>query len=99
MLENANRPGAGVLASMAGLVLLLLGASGLFTQLQDSLNAIWDAKRQPGGGIVAMAKKRLLTFGMVLVIGFLLLVSLVISAAIAAEVYWMRSLPIGHAGR
>ncbi len=84
MLENRDTGRGGILASIVGVVLLLLGASGVFIQLQSALNEIWDV--EPGaqpGGILAILKKRLLAFGMILGIGFLLLVSLVIPAAIS----------------
>ncbi len=84
MLSSASQPRAGIIASVVGAALLVLGATGIFGQLQQSLNTIWDTQPPKGGGIIGMAKKRLLSFGMVLVVGVLLLVSLVASAAIAA---------------
>jgi membrane protein len=64
------------------LVTLLLGAAGLFGQLQDALNTIWEVAPKPGGGILAILRQRFISFTMVLGIGFMLLVSLVLSAAI-----------------
>ncbi|MDP9292731.1 MAG: YihY/virulence factor BrkB family protein [Verrucomicrobiota bacterium] len=84
MVESANRPKAGVVAAVTGVVVLLFGASGVFGQLQDALNTIWDVKAKEGGGFLKMLKDRFLSFSMILVVGFLLLVSLVLSAAIAA---------------
>lgn len=84
MVESANRPKAGVVAAITGVVVLLFGASGVFGQLQDALNTIWDVKAKEGGGFLKMLKDRFLSFSMILVVGFLLLVSLVLSAAIAA---------------
>lgn len=85
-LENASQPGAnqGVIASAISIALLIFGASGVFVQLQDSLNTIWNVEPKPGQGIVYFIQKRLLSFSMILVIGFLLLVSLVVSTALAA---------------
>src|SRR5690606_5334067 len=60
-----------------------LGASGAFAQLQDSLNTIWEVKPKEGRGIKGMLRDRFLSFSMVLVIGFLLLVSLAISAVLS----------------
>lgn len=85
MLEHAGKPGAGsVIATVIGVATLLIGASGVFGELQDALNTVWDVKPRPGRGIVGMLKDRLLSFGMVLCVGFLLLVSLVMSTALSA---------------
>lgn len=83
MIQNASRPGGGIIATIVGVVTLLLGASGVFGQLQDALNTIWEVKPKPGQGIMALLKDRFLSFTMVLGVGFLLLISLVISAALA----------------
>src|ERR1700712_940861 len=72
---NANQ-GTGIVASIIGIVTLLLAASGLFGALQDSLDTIWEVQPKPGLGIWATIKKRFFSFGMVLGVGFLLLVSL-----------------------
>ena len=85
MIQNAHRPGSGgTVATVVGVVTLLFGASGVFGQLQDALNTIWGVKPKPGQGIKSFLQSRFLSFAMVLVIGFLLLVSLVLSAALAA---------------
>lgn len=85
MIQNANRQLSGEIAALIGFVTLLVGATGVFGQLQDSLNIIWDVESRPGrSGIVNYITKRLISFGMVVATGFLLLVSLVISAALAA---------------
>lgn len=85
MIQNAHRPGSGgTIATIVGVVTLLFGASGVFGQLQDALNSIWGVKPKPGRGIASFLQTRFLSFAMVLVIGFLLLVSLVLSAALAA---------------
>lgn len=85
-LENAERPGSGgTLATILGVVTLIIGATALFAQLQDALNTIWGVKPNPREGAVkTLIKARLLSFGMILTVGFLLLVSLVVSVAIAA---------------
>jgi membrane protein len=66
-----------------GLGALLLGASGAFGQLQDALNTIWEVQPKPGQGVWGFLRARFLSFSMVLVIGFMLLVTLVVSAALA----------------
>ena len=82
-LANADQPQLGSIASIISVVILLIGASGVFAQLQQALNTVWEVKAKPNGGIGEFIRKRLLSFGMVLVIGFLLLVSLVLSAMLS----------------
>jgi membrane protein len=83
-LTNADKPTTGVVASIIGIMTLLFGASGVFGELQDALNTTWDVKPKPGRGVWGIVRDRFLSFGMVLVIGFLLLVSLVVTTALAA---------------
>jgi membrane protein len=84
MIEQANRPQGGVMA-VVGVVTLLLGATGAFAQLQEALNTAWEVKPDPrAGGAKQFLTKRLLSFGMIMVIAFLLLVSFVLSALVAA---------------
>jgi len=85
MVTNAAKSkSGGTIATIIGLVTLLVGASGVFGQLKDALNTIWDVKPKEGRGIMGLIKDRFLSFAMVFGIGFLLLVSLVIDAAITA---------------
>jgi membrane protein len=88
MLKSARRPADGVLATIIGLVTLVAGAAGAFGQLKAALNTIWDVPpaQEPGGlaGLLNTLKQEFLSFAMVLGIGFLLLVALVLSAALAA---------------
>ena len=85
MIQNTQKPGSGgTIATIFGIITLLFGASGVFGQLQDALNTIWEVKPKPGQGIRSFLQTRFLSFAMVLVIGFLLLVSLVLSAGLAA---------------
>jgi membrane protein len=79
----------GILAGIFGIVLLLFGASGVFGQLQDAMNTIWEVKPKESRGIMGMIKDRFLSFAMILGIAFLLLVSLVLSAAVAAIGDWV----------
>jgi membrane protein len=89
MLANAYQPTTGVLATVISLIVLLVGATGVFAELQDALNTIWDVQPKPNAGIWAMVKSRFLTFAMVLAVGFLLLVLLVVSAAVTALDEWI----------
>jgi membrane protein len=84
MIEHAKKPASGSFASIIGLITLLVGASGVFAELQFALNKMWDLKPESGGGIVGTIKERIFSVGMVLGVGFLLLVSLLISTALAA---------------
>jgi membrane protein len=84
MIARASGPAAGLFATTASLVTMALGASGVFGQLQHSLNRIWDAPPRTGGTFRTHVRQRMVAFGMILGIGFLLVVSLVLSAALAA---------------
>lgn len=84
ILENASQPEAGSLAAIISLAVLLLGASGVFLQLQDAMNTIWNVEADPGRGIVGTLKDRFLSFSMVVGVGFLLLVSLIVSSTLSA---------------
>ncbi|MGB3294208.1 MAG: YihY/virulence factor BrkB family protein [Phormidesmis sp.] len=75
---------SGIWATVISIVLLIVGASGLFVQLQDALNTVWNVVPKKDEGIGKLVRDRLLSFGMVLVIGFLLLVSLMLSASLSA---------------
>jgi membrane protein len=83
-VQNADRPKTGALATVIGVVTLLFGASGVFAELQGALNTAWDVKPKPGRGIWGVVRDRFLSFGMVLVVGFLLVVSLFVSTALSA---------------
>jgi len=83
MLSEKRQEG-GTVAAVLGIATLLFGASGVFGQLQDSLNTIWEVRPKPGRGLMGLVRDRFLSFSMVLGIAFLLLVSLLISAGLAA---------------
>jgi membrane protein len=85
ILEQAQQPGArGLLPTVLSIIALLLGATGAFGQLQAALDRAWGVKPDPRQGIKAFFLKRVFSFGMVLSVAFLLLVSLVASAALSA---------------
>jgi membrane protein len=84
LLVGAQRPAAGIAASMLGFVVLLAGASGVFGELRDTLNYIWDAPIPKSPGFGTMVRYRLFSFAMVFGLGFLLMVSLAVSAGIHA---------------
>jgi len=84
LVKSASEPGRGTFAAIAGIVTLLIGATTVFGELQSDLDRIWDAPKPEKAGLWGMLRGRLLSFGMILGIGFLLLVSLILSAALSA---------------
>jgi len=84
MVASAREPAEGVLATLTGLAALLFGASGAFNELRQAMNTVWEVPEREGGGLKGLIKDRLLSFAMVVFIGFLLLVSLLASAALSA---------------
>jgi membrane protein len=89
MLEKASQKGGGILATVIGVVTLIVGATGVLIELQDALNTVWKVVPKPGRGIKGIIRDRMLSFGIVLGFGFLLLVSLVLSAAVALLDSWI----------
>jgi len=84
LLAAAQDKDAGLLATVIATLLLIVGATSVFTELKASLDELWDTKpKQQSSGLIGLARTRLLSFGLVLVLGFLLLISLIISAALA----------------
>jgi len=84
MLEGAANRTGGAFATGVGLVTFFIGATSAFLELQTALNAIWRVKARPGSGVKKMLFRRLVSFGLVIGVGFVLLVSLVVSAGLAA---------------
>ena len=83
LIEKSKHTGSGVFASISGFLLLLVGASGVFGELQSALNKVWAVSEKKGGGLWGFLKSRLLSFSMVFAMGFLLMSSLVASAVLA----------------
>jgi membrane protein len=89
MLQAASEPAMGTLGTVVGLFVLLVGATTVFAELETSLNRIWRTPDRPNvGGLWGFLRARLLSLGMILGIGFLIMVSLVFSAALAALGKW-----------
>ncbi len=88
MIEHASQPTTGTLAMLLGVMTLLVGASGVFAQLQDSLNTIWGVEPKEERGLWGLIRDRFISVSAVLGTGFLLLVSLVLSAILAAFGKW-----------
>ena len=89
LLQNVNKPEEGLIATVVGVLLLLVGATSVFGELQNSLNRIWRSPERPKvNGLFAILKERLLSIGMILGVGFILMVSLLFSAALSAIGEW-----------
>lgn len=89
LLESVSEPKEGVAGTVIGTVLLLIGATTVFGELQDAFDRIWRVpEREKGGGVWLLIRSRLLSFGIILGIGFLMMVSLIFSAAMAALGKW-----------
>jgi membrane protein len=84
VVKRAQAPEAGIVSSVVGVVVLFVGASGVFGELQTSMDRVWNVKPKPGRGFLGMLKDRFLSFTMVLGVAFLLLVSTILTAALAA---------------
>jgi len=84
LMVKASRPSSSIPAAVVGVVTLLVGAGGVFGYLQDMMNKIWRVEKKTKGGVWNLLRSRFLSLAMVLGTGFLLLVSLVVSAAISA---------------
>jgi membrane protein len=83
VLAGAQNKESGRLATIIASILLLVGATSVFAELKDSLDEIWDVPAAKNAGIWGVVRTRLLSFGLILVLGFLLMVSLVVSAGLA----------------
>jgi membrane protein len=88
LLQSAYKPGSGAIATIAGIVTLIFGATAVVVELRDALNTIWRVRDpQPGSGLASILlflRERFYSFGFILSVGFLLMVSLVLNAGIAA---------------
>ena len=89
-VAKASETKGGVLGTIVGIVILLAGATGVVIELQDALNTVWKVEPKPNRGVWGVVRTRLLSVAMILSLGFLLLVSLVVSAVLAAFSGWMR---------
>ena len=84
LVKSSSNPTKGWIGTLVGFFVLLLGAAGVFGQLKDALNTIWEVKAKDGAGIKRFIRERIVSFGMVFVIGFLVLTSLLLTTALAA---------------
>ncbi|MDB5245697.1 MAG: ribonuclease [Segetibacter sp.] len=79
IIKNSQQSSNGFIGTVIGTVILVIGATGIFTEIQDSINYIWSLRAKPKRGIVKFLFNRMLSFSLIVSLGFLLLVSLVIS--------------------
>ncbi len=84
IVENASKPSTGALQAIVGFLIVLVSASAVFAQLQSSLNRIWNVVQKTGLGLMHMIRTRLFSMAVVACLGFLLMVSLGVSTALAA---------------
>jgi membrane protein len=92
IVAKASDIKAGIISTVIAVFTIVFGATGVFIQLQKSLNQIWDVREKTGKGFLRNLKSRLFSFGLVLSIGFLLLMSLVISSLLAAFSHWLEGI-------
>ncbi|MBA3663212.1 MAG: YihY/virulence factor BrkB family protein [Bacteroidetes bacterium] len=92
IVEKASEMKAGVISTIIAVVTLIFGATGVFVELQKSLNQVWDVKQREDLGFIKKLRGRLFSFGLILSIGFLLLISLVLSSVLAAASNWLESI-------
>jgi membrane protein len=98
MIQNASdKPTTGIISTVVGIVTLLFGAGGVVGQLQTSLNTVWGVEPKPGLGVWGFIRQRFISFAMVLGVGFLLLVSLIVSAVLSGLTQFMGTLIGGAA--
>jgi membrane protein len=91
IIANATKSDGTVLSTILSVATLLFGATGVFYQVQQILNKMWEVKPKPKQMILKLIKDRVFSFGLILVVGFLLLVSLALSAALSAVSDWVRA--------
>ena len=92
MIHRADQPSSGIISTLIATVTLIAGAAGFFGQLKDALNTVWGIEPKEGRGIWGFVKDNFLSFATLLGTGFLLLVSLVVSTALAAIGKWFGNL-------
>jgi membrane protein len=99
LMRSAHRPSTGILAAALSVLALIAGATGVFSELKDALNTIWEVKPKSGGTVWQFIKTRLLGFEVVIGVGVLLLISALLSTALnLLEKYLGTLLPLPHLG-
>jgi membrane protein len=93
MISNTHKSGNTFLASTISVIVLVLGATGIFGEIQDSINTIWGLKSKPKTGIIKLVLNRLISFSLIISLGFIAMVSLVLDAAVAAVSDMLSRIP------
>ncbi len=83
LVANAARPAGGIIGTIVGIVLAIVGATGILAQLKTSLNRVWDVEPKPGRAIRDLIRTRLLSLGLILLVAVLLMASVVLSAVLS----------------
>jgi membrane protein len=97
MLAHGQKTSSGILSTVIGSLTLIFGASGVFGELRSALNTIWETESKTNSGIWGMIRERFVSFGMVISVGFVLIVSLVASTALGAiSKFFGGLLPVPH---
>jgi len=91
MITSVSQSNKSVAATIIGLITILIGATGVFVELQKALNIIWEVKVKPRKAILTLLRTRIFSFGLIISIGFLLLISLIITTILAAMSAWVMS--------
>lgn len=93
LLASVNWPAGSVMGTLIGIGIMIIGATTVFAELQNALDQIWEVPAEKRSGLWAMLRSRVLSFGLVLGVGFLLIVSLLFSAAVVAlQKWWMPAM-------
>ena len=98
LIPKPNHASTGTIAALLSVIVALAGASGVFAELQDSLNTIWEVRPKPNRGIVGMVQDRFLSISMVFGIAFLFLVTMVISSLVTGISQWTIGHTVGSDG-
>jgi membrane protein len=89
MIISVSKTDKSLLATIIGFVVVIVGATGVFIELQKALNLIWEVKVKPRRAILTLIRTRLFSFGLIISVGFLLLISLIITTILAALSGWV----------
>jgi len=89
MIVSIGKTDKSLLDTIIGLIVVLVGATGVFVELQKTLNIVWEVKAKPRRAILTLLRTRIFSFGLIVSVGFLLLISLVITTLIAALSNWV----------
>lgn len=92
MIKNAAVSGSSTISTIISVIVLLLSATGVFAEIQDSINTIWHLKAKPKGGLIKLLISRLISFSMVVSLGFIMLVALVVNSVVEAVMHRLEQM-------